>query len=44
MNDEGNVFPIWGTCMGFQLISTLATDFDDILTPIKNETHVNHEI
>ena len=31
-NDAGDVFPIWGTCMGFQLLSLLtARDEDSIL-------------
>lgn len=25
MNDEGDYFPIWGTCLGFQLLVTLAS-------------------
>jgi gamma-glutamyl hydrolase len=31
LNDEGEVFPIWGTCMGFQLLMYLRYGSEDIL-------------
>mmetsp|Transcript_14947 Transcript_14947/g.28269 ORF Transcript_14947/g.28269 Transcript_14947/m.28269 type:complete len:360 (-) Transcript_14947:213-1292(-) len=30
-NDEGDHFPIWGTCLGFELIGMLAAKNDDVL-------------
>uniref|UniRef100_A0A7S3D4K5 folate gamma-glutamyl hydrolase n=1 Tax=Palpitomonas bilix TaxID=652834 RepID=A0A7S3D4K5_9EUKA len=31
MNDEGDFFPLWGTCMGFQLLSILAAGNASVL-------------
>lgn len=37
-NDDGIYFPIWGTCLGFELIHTLVADFaSDVLSEIDNE-------
>ena len=30
-NDNGDEFPIWGTCMGFQFLSILAAGSEDVL-------------
>jgi gamma-glutamyl hydrolase len=30
-NDNGDVFPLWGTCLGFQLLSVLAAGTPDVL-------------
>lgn len=27
-NDEGRTFPVWGTCLGHQLLSYLTANFD----------------
>lgn len=26
MNDQGDYFPLWGTCLGFELINLLAVN------------------
>lgn len=31
-NDQGDYFPVWGTCMGFQLLHILAADDYSVLT------------
>lgn len=31
MNDEGKFFPLWGTCLGFEVLSQLTAKGDDIL-------------
>ncbi|XP_055340725.1 gamma-glutamyl hydrolase-like [Paramacrobiotus metropolitanus] len=31
MNQQGNYFPIWGTCLGFELLSTFTADRGNIL-------------
>jgi len=30
-NDKGDYFPVWGTCMGFQLLSILAAEDHEVL-------------
>ena len=30
-NDAGKIFPLWGTCLGFQFMAVLAADDDNIL-------------
>lgn len=44
MNDNGNYFPLWGTCMGFQLLVNLSDDLKDTLTAISDESNVNRVI
>lgn len=40
-NKKGRVFPIWGTCLGLELLSYLTSGFDEnILQPIRNSSHV----
>jgi len=36
-NSQGNSFPIWGTCRGFELLTYLATGSKDILTNCEAE-------
>ncbi|KAK3754430.1 hypothetical protein QZH41_009214 [Actinostola sp. cb2023] len=36
-NDAGNVFPLWGTCLGFQMLHVLAANGKDVLTFCKGE-------
>ncbi|KXJ14950.1 gamma-glutamyl hydrolase A [Exaiptasia diaphana] len=36
-NDAGDVFPLWGTCLGFQMLHVLAANGKDILTSCKGE-------
>ena len=31
-NDNGDYFPLWGTCLGFQLLCVLQAETDTILT------------
>eukprot|EP01137_Pigoraptor_chileana_P017503 Opistho-2@75659 len=31
-NDNGDHFPVWGTCLGFELLATIMTDDSTILT------------
>ena len=40
-NDNGNVFPVWGTCMGFQLLGYLTGNYDPkILTSVRGQDGV----
>lgn len=34
-NDLGNVFPIWGTCLGHQLLSFLTNNFSSPLSAVR---------
>lgn len=43
-NDNGTYYPIWGTCNGFEILATLVSDFDTILTHIDFEGGVNHKL
>lgn len=36
-NDKGNVFPIWGTCMGHQLLGYLTCNGDTPLSPVRGQ-------
>ncbi|GAM18533.1 hypothetical protein SAMD00019534_017080, partial [Acytostelium subglobosum LB1] len=38
-NDNGNPFPLWGTCMGFQELCMLAADNLNILSPFDSENY-----
>ena len=38
-NDAGDVFPIWGTCLGFQTLSALAADGKDFTTSVDGENY-----
>jgi gamma-glutamyl hydrolase len=38
-NDVGDVFPIWGTCMGFQFLSILTARTDSILCEHCYDSH-----
>lgn len=40
-NKKGNVFPVWGTCLGLELLSYLTSGFSEaILQPIKGSEHM----
>lgn len=43
-NDKGNVFPIWGTCLGHQLLSFLSNNFTSPLTAVRGQTAVLNTI
>ena len=36
-NSQGNYFPIWGTCLGFELLTILASDMKFVLSPCKSQ-------
>lgn len=35
MNDNGTYYPLWGTCLGFEMLMTFATDFELKLGKVK---------
>lgn len=37
MNLKGDYFPLWGTCLGFELLTILASDEKLILSPCKSQ-------
>ena len=39
-NDKGNVFPIWATCLGFQLMSYLTANYTDVLTRVHGDSAI----
>lgn len=44
-NKRGNPFPIWGTCLGFELLAYLTSGYDsNVLGKISNETAVTNTI
>ena len=44
-NKNGNPYPIWGTCLGFQLLAYLTSDYDPkCLTSVRGETAVKNTI
>lgn len=38
-NDQGDVFPLWGTCLGFQLLHELAARGKYVLSPVHGEDY-----
>lgn len=35
-NDKGNVFPVWGTCLGLQLLAYLTSNYDNsVISPVR---------
>ena len=38
-NDAGDVFPMWGTCLGFQMLMSLGADGEDVTTPVDAEDY-----
>jgi gamma-glutamyl hydrolase len=35
-NDKGNVFPVWGTCLGLQLLAYLTGNYSgSVLSPVR---------
>jgi hypothetical protein len=33
-NDAVKVFPVWGTCLGFQLLSYLRANYQNVLSAV----------
>jgi len=43
-NDAGNVFPIFGTCMGLQLLGYLTNDYVCPLSPVEGQKYAINTI
>ena len=44
-NKKGNPYPIWGTCLGFELLAYLTSGYDDkCLSGVRGETAVKNTI
>lgn len=43
-NDKGNVFPVWGTCLGLQLLGFLTNNYVSPLSAVRGETAVLNTI
>lgn len=43
-NKLGDYFPIWGTCMGFQLLHLLVNNYTDPLQAVANEVYFTRNI
>jgi len=44
-SSRGNPFPIWGTCLGFELLAYLTSGYDkNVLAPIRNQTAVTNTL
>lgn len=43
-NDNGNVFPVWGTCLGHQLLAYLTNNYKYPLSAIRGQTAVINTI
>ncbi len=43
-NDAGNVFPVWGTCLGFQLLAYLTANYQNVLSPVRGQTAILNTI
>lgn len=43
--DQGNPFPIFGTCMGFQLLAYLSANYDDsVLSRVHGDISIIHPL
>ena len=38
-NDAGDVFPLWGTCLGFQFLSVSGAGGQNVLSPVDGEDY-----
>ena len=38
-NDAGDVFPMWGTCLGFQMLMSLGVGGENVTTPVDAEDY-----
>lgn len=38
-NDKGDYFPLWGTCLGFQLLCVLQSGTNQIISPFDSENY-----
>ncbi len=44
-NDNGNPFPVWGTCLGVQLLSFLTSNYNSsILTRVHGDDAIIHPL
>ena len=44
-NNKGNVFPIWGTCLGMQLIAYLTSGYDAAaIAPVRGQTAMRNTL
>lgn len=44
-NKQGNYFPVWGTCLGFEMILLFSADFQKgVIGNITGESHVSKTI
>jgi hypothetical protein len=44
-NKKGNPYPIWGTCLGFELLAYLTSGYDSkVLSPVRGESAVKNTI
>ncbi len=44
-NDKGNIFPIWGTCLGMQLLAYLTAGYDaKAIAPVRGEVAIRNSI
>ena len=40
-NDNGDHFPVWGTCLGFQLLAFLASEYDSSVLSSTDATNLS---
>lgn len=44
-NKKGNPYPVWGTCLGFELLAYLTCGYDSkVLSPVRGESGVRNTI
>jgi len=45
VNKEGHHFPVWGTCLGFELLHYVIADYrDDVIVDVGEDYHVAHSV
>jgi gamma-glutamyl hydrolase len=44
-NKKGRVFPVWGTCLGWELLAYLTSGYDSkVLSPVRGESGVRNTL
>ena len=43
-NDNGIYFPVWGTCLGFQMLNIIISEYADVLSEIHGDEDIVHPI
>jgi len=43
-NQKGNHFPVWGTCLGFELLHYVIAEYREVISDVGEDYHVCHTV